>query len=163
MPRRRTPAWAKLPSAEGQSLPPEYYASTPTDFLGVEKLTPGYNMASTAQRERAPVRIRAPIAQRHFAKAHEGPREATAEPAKQYILTPGGKVAYEVHTKEDQQKAIRNRKKDAQMKAWREAKITTARKFNTRAMRPEHLREKVTPAVFRRQPRRRIERRDRER
>lgn len=125
------------------------YDGVPMEFQGLARTTPEYNMASTGEREKAPLRSRAAKPKENFAKAHEGPREKVGTPEKHLILTPGSSVVREVHAKQDQEAAKRNKEKDAQMQAWRGIKIGTTRKFNTHTLRPEHLRERVTPEVLR--------------
>lgn len=125
------------------------YDGVPLEFQGLARTTPEYNMASTGEREKAPLRSRVAKAKGSFVEAHEGPREEVGKPKKHLILTPSGNVEREVHTKQDQEAAKRNQQKDAQMQAWRDIKIGTTRRFNTRTMRPEHLRERVTPEVLR--------------
>lgn len=133
------------------------YDGLPLEFQRLARTTPEYNMAATGEREKAPLRSRVAKAKESFAEAHEGPREKVGTPEKHLILTPGGSVEREVHAKQDQEAAKRNQEKDAQMEAWRGVKIGTTRKFNTRTLRPEHLRERVTPEVLR------VQRRDQSR
>lgn len=125
------------------------YDGVPLEFHGLRRAAPEYNMASTGEREKAPLRSRVAKAKESFAEVHEGPREKVGTPEKHLILTPRGNVEREVHAQQDQEAAKRNREKDAQMQAWRGIQIGTTRKFNTRTLRPEHLRERVTPEVLR--------------
>lgn len=141
---RKPPRGAAL---HGPVLSEEYFGTT-KHFGHVKAITPEYNMASSAEREKAPIRMKAANMGKAFSAAHEGPREKTGKPEIHHILTPKGNVAYEVYKKHDEEKVLRNRKKDLQMKMWRETRISRPRKFNTRAMAPIHLREKVTPRVF---------------
>lgn len=125
------------------------YDGKPLEFQRLARTTPEYNMAATGEREKAPLRARTSDVKKSFSTAHEGPREKVGTPEKHLILTPGGNVEREVYAKQDQEAAKRNQQKDAQMRAWRSIKIGTTREFNTRTLRPEHLRERVTPEVLR--------------
>ncbi len=124
------------------------WTSPSSHFSHVKKIGPEYNMAATSEREKAPIRRRAPELNNTFQKAHEGPREKLGKPELHAIYTPSGKVMAEIHTKEDEAKRLRNRQKDMQMKRWREVKITKTRQFNTLAMLPMELRPHRTPEVF---------------
>lgn len=153
MSERKYPAYMYLPSYNGKRLPDEYFESTPVELQHIKKMRPEYNMASTGEREKAPIRRRAPKAKKEFSTAHEGPREVVGKPETKFIYTPLGKVAYEVHAKHDREAVLRNRKRDRQMKQWREARRSKSRIFNTRAMAPQHLREQQIPQVFSQQNR----------
>lgn len=141
---------SNTPTGSGR-LPANHSASLsgkPKAFSHVKNVSKGYNYASSGKREKEPLRHHAPKMKKDFGKAHEGPREKTGKPEKHFIHTPSGKVVVEVHAKHDQEIVLRNRKKDLQMKKWREAKQTTTKRFNARTMLPQHLRTKKTPQVF---------------
>ncbi|TWT41388.1 hypothetical protein [Botrimarina hoheduenensis] len=120
----------------------------PQAFSHIKKIGSEYNQVSSGEREKAPLRYHAPPLKQHFVAAHEGPRETTGKPDLHAIYTPSGKVIAEIHSKLDQEKLARNRQKDLQMKRWREAAVTTSRRFNAVTIRPVHLRESNTPEVF---------------
>lgn len=111
-------------------------------------LTSQYNQAASGKREKEQLRGRAPRVKQAFQTAHEGPRERLAEPHLQADCQPSPAVVAAVHKQHDEMKRWRNREKDEQMQAWREAKISTSRHFNTVAMCPPHLREQIKPEVL---------------
>ncbi|TWT96929.1 hypothetical protein Pla108_27050 [Botrimarina colliarenosi] len=130
---------------------PVSYSGPPQAFSHVQKIGPEFNDAASGSREKRAtdaLRPHAPDLKKDFSKAHEGPREEVGKPTLHHILIPSGEVVAAVHAQHDREKLQRNQEKDRQMKAWREAAITTSRTFNTRALAPMHLRETVTPEVF---------------
>lgn len=124
------------------------YSGTPKAFSHIKKIGPEHNRVASGEREKAPLHYHAPKIKNLFQQAHEGPREALGKPKKHIVYTPSGSVVAKVHAKHDEEKLLRNRKKDLQMKQWREAKITHSRHFNSKTIKPVHLREQSTPEIL---------------
>lgn len=135
------PKQPQRPSGAASSL-----SGRPRAFAHVKSQRPEFMMAATGEREKAirkhKLKQRAPKLQKSFGKAHEGPREKLAKPKKQRVPTPKGSVVTEVHTQVEREKRARNRRRDEQMKKWRERRIEPSH-----GVRGKHELKKQTPDV----------------
>lgn len=118
----------------------------PKEFSHVKSTRPEFMMAATGERENAKLKAKlqkqSPKLKKDFKKAHEGPREELAKPKKELAPTPRGNDAQEVHTQVEREKQARNRRRDQQMKRWRERRVETSH-----GARPEHELKKQTPDI----------------
>ncbi|TWT48927.1 hypothetical protein [Botrimarina hoheduenensis] len=128
---------AKQPNHSAASL-----SGRPKAFSHVKSPRPRFQQAANVVQAKKPTQAMATGVKKQFGKAHEGPREKLAKPKKQLVPTPKGNEVEEVHTQVEREKQARNRRRDQQMKKWRERRIEPSH-----GARPKHELKKQTPDV----------------